>query len=480
MPDDVLAPDLCVIGAGSAGLSVAAGAVQMGASVVLIERGEMGGDCLNAGCVPSKALLAAAKQAEAMRTGAKFGVTPVEPEIDFAAVQAHVQGVIAEIAPHDSQERFEGLGVTVIRAAAKFVGPDAVEAGGRTIRARRFVVATGSRPKAPPIPGLADTPYLTNETLFAPAALAGARALPRRLLIVGGGPIGMEMAQAHRRLGAEVTVLEASTALGRDDPALAAVVLARLRTEGVEIRERTAVARIDHADGRFMATLADGAAIEGDQLLVAAGRAPDLAPLDLEAGGIDFDAKGLVVDARLRSRSNRRVYAAGDAAGGYQFTHVAGYHAGVVIRNTLFRLPAKAEHKAVPWVTYTDPELAQVGLTEAAARARHGEGVQVLESAFAENDRARAERRTDGLVKIVLDRRGRVLGAGIVGQGAGDLIVPWALAVAKRERIGRLAGAILPYPTRSEASKRAAGAYYTPRLYSPKVRKIVKFLSHFG
>lgn len=469
-----LKPDLCVIGAGSAGLSIAAGAVQMGASVVLIERGEMGGDCLNYGCVPSKALLAAASQAAAMRAGAKFGVAPVEPEVDFEQVMDHVADVIAGIAPHDSQERFEGLGVEVIRAAAKFVGPDAVEAGGRTIRARRFVVATGSSPKTPPIHGLADIPFLTNETIFEN------RRLPDHLLIVGGGPIGMEMAQAHRRLGARTTVLEAGRAFGRDDPELSAVVLERLRAEGVNIREGVSIVAAAHDADGYRMELADGEALRGSHLLVAAGRMPNLASLELEAANVSYDGRGIHVDRRLRSTSNKKVFAAGDVAGPLQFTHVAGYHAGVVIQNALFRLPAKADHKTVPWVTYTDPELGQVGLTEAEARERHGDDIRVLRAPFADNDRARAERREDGLLKVMTTKRGKVLGVSVVGKGAGDLLAPWALAIGRGDKVDRIARSIMPYPTRSEASKRAAGSFYTPKLYSERTRKFVRFLSKFG
>lgn len=469
-----LTPDLCVIGGGSAGLAIAAGAVQMGASVVLAERGEMGGDCLNYGCVPSKALLAAAKQAQTLRDGAKFGVTAVEPAVDFAAVMDHVHGVIAAIAPHDSQDRFEGLGVTVLRSSARFIAPDAVEVDGRIVRARRFVVATGSRPTAPPIPGLDRLPYLTNETVFQN------RTLPSRLLIVGGGPIGMEMAQAHRRLGAEAAVLEAMTPLNKDDPELAAVALDRLTAEGVDIRAGAAIVRAAHDETGFKLELEDGETLTGSHLLIAAGRAPNLEDLNLEAADVAYGRGGVEVDRRLRSRTNRKVFAAGDVAGALQFTHVAGYHAGVVIQNALFRLPATADHGAVPWVTYTDPELAQVGLTEAQARAEIGDAATVLRAPFAENDRAQAERRTDGLVKLVIGKRGRIVGAGVVGAGAGDLIPTLAMAVARREKASRLARAILPYPTRSEAIKRAAGAYFTPRLYSARTRRIVRFLASLG
>lgn len=474
MASPELTPDLCIIGAGSAGLSIAAGAVQMGASVVLIERGEMGGDCLNYGCVPSKALLAAAKQAETLRRGEKFGVAAVEPSVDFAAVMAHVRDVIAGIAPHDSQERFEGLGVTVIREEARFADRETVVAGDATIKARRFVIATGSHATAPPIDGLAETPYLTNETIFENDVL------PDRLLIIGGGPIGMEMAQAHRRLGAEVVVLEAFKPLGKDDPELAQVVLDQLEAEGVQIKAGIGIENVAHAEEGFAVRLEGGETVTGSHLLVAAGRAPNLEALDLEKAGVAFGRQGVEVDARLRSKTNKRVFAAGDAAGALQFTHVAGYHAGVVIQNALFRLPSKAKHDAVPWATYTDPELAHVGLTEADARKAHGDDIKVLRAKFEENDRARAERRTDGLLKLVTAKNGKVLGATIVGQGAGELIGGWSMAISGGDKVNKFAQSIMPYPTRSEISKRAAGAFYTPKLYSDWTMRIVRFLSRFG
>ncbi|MBM3614191.1 MAG: dihydrolipoamide dehydrogenase, partial [Alphaproteobacteria bacterium] len=332
----ILIPDLCVIGAGSGGLSLAAGAVQMGARVVLIEGAEMGGDCLNTGCVPSKALLAAGKAAEAMRSGAAFGITPVEPTIDFAAVKDHVAGIIAAIAPHDSQERFEGLGVTVLRDWARFISPREVKAGETIVRARRFVIATGSHAAIPPVPGVEEVPYLTNETIVA------LRDRPDHLLILGGGPIGMEMAQAHRRLGCRVTVIEAARALGRDDPDCAAVLLAALRAEGVEIIEGQGVVRLRRVPQGVEAVLADGQVLTGSHLMVAAGRKPAIERLNLEAGGIAHSRSGVTVGANLRSTTNRRVYAMGDVAGGLQFTHVAAAHAGVLIRQILLGLPAKA------------------------------------------------------------------------------------------------------------------------------------------
>ena len=468
---DPLTCDLCVIGAGAAGLSVAAGASQMGANVVLIEAGTMGGDCLNTGCVPSKALLAAGQAAADIRAAARFGVSAAEPAVDFAAVHAHVHDVIAGIAPHDSVERFEGLGVRVIQARARFTGPDRVEAGGVEIKARRFVLATGSSPIVPPIPGLADVPYLTNETVF------DLRQCPAHLLIIGGGPIGLELAQAHRRLGAEVTVLEMARFFGRDDPETAALALARLRQEGVVLHEETRVAAVK-TDGDGITLDCGDFEVSGSHVLIATGRRADTDGLGLEAAGIAFTSQGITVDKGLRT-SNRRVYALGDAVGSYPFTHVAGYHAGIVLRRALFRLPAKVDTRAIPWVTYTDPEVAQVGLTEAEARERHPD-CRVLRASFADNDRARAERRSDGLIKVVVDRRGRVLGASIGGAHAGELIQIWVMMVARRRPIRDMASLILPYPTLSEAGKRAAGEWYTASLFSGRTRRLVRLLLRLG
>ncbi|MDX1422480.1 MAG: FAD-dependent oxidoreductase [Kiloniellales bacterium] len=472
---EILRPDICVIGAGSAGLSVAAGASQMGAETVLIERALMGGDCLNYGCVPSKSLLAAAKAAAFHRSTAAMGVTYDPPRVEFPAVRRHVEGVIAGIAPTDSEARYEGLGVTVLRTEAKFVGPGEVTAGGRRIQARRFVVATGSRPVVPSLPGLDEVDHLTNETVF------GLDAAPAHLIVVGGGPIGCELSQAFARLGSRVTVVELASILPNDDPELAELVRLGLRAEGVRLMERTqaAAVRRDGA-GLVLEVERDGEreSLAGDALLLAVGRRPVVEGLDLDAAGIAHDRKGIKVDRRLRS-SNRKVFAAGDVAGGFQFTHVAGYHAGVVLKNALFRWPAKVDDRAVPWVTYTDPELAHVGLGEAAARERHGD-IRILRWPFAENDRARCERRTDGLVKVVTTPRGRVLGASIVGAHAGELIQPWVLALSQKLGVGAVAQMIAPYPTLGEASKRAAGSFYTAKLFSERTRWLVRLLAKLG
>jgi len=467
----VIEADLCVIGAGSGGLSVAAGAAQMGAAVVLIEKHRMGGDCLNTGCVPSKALIAAAHAAHTVRAGLRFGVNGNAPAIDFARVHAHVHGVIAAIAPHDSVERFEGLGVTVIRAAAHFTGPDEVEAGGERIRARRFVVATGSLPAVPPLPGLEAVPFLTNETVF------GLTECPSQLVVVGGGPIGVELAQAFRRLGASVTVLEVGTILSRDEPEAVAVLRARLVAEGVDLRERTKVASVARSANGIAVMLGDGGTVEGTHLLLATGRRPNFAGLGLEAAGIAATERGITVDRGLRT-TNRRVFAIGDVAGGPQFTHIAGYHAGLVIRSALFGLPVRADYAALPWVTYVDPELAHVGLTEAEARGA-GHAVSVLVEPLAGNDRAQAEAATEGLAKIVLGRRGRILGATIVAPRAGELIGLWGLAIQRRLGIGAIAASLAPYPTLGEISKRVAGKHYAPVLFGPRTRRIVGLIQRF-
>ena len=469
--------DICVIGAGSGGLSVAAGAVQMGASVALFERGKMGGDCLNYGCVPSKALLAAGHAAAHYGHTSQFGVAGGSADVDFAAVNDHVHGVIAGIAPHDSVERFEDLGVEVYQEGARFAGPrEVIGENGTKVRARRFVIATGSSPAVPPIPGLDAVDYLTNETVF------NLRERPEHLIVVGGGPIGLEMSQAHRQLGAKVTVLEAMQIMGPDDRDLVAVVRARLEGEGIAIHEGAKVVSVAAADGGVTVSCEhDGKsfAVTGSHILVAAGRAPNLSSLNLDAAGIVHDKRGIEVDARLRT-TNKRVFAVGDVAGKYQFTHIAGYHAGVVIRNILFRLPAKLNYDAVPWVTYTDPELANVGMTEKDAREAYGDDVRVLTAEFAENDRARTERRTDGFVKAVVGRKGRILGAGIVGPHAGEIIQPWILAISQKMKIGAMAQMIAPYPTLGEINKRAAGTYYTPSLFSDRTRKIVRLLAKLG
>ena len=464
----ILRPDLCVIGGGSGGLSVAAGAAQMGARVVLFEGGKMGGDCLNYGCVPSKALLAAAKAAKAAGGNPAMGIGG-KATVDFKAVKKHVRQVIAGIEPHDSPERFRGLGVEVVEDYARFVSPRQVMGGGLAVEAKYTIVATGSSAFIPPIPGLDKTPFHTNETIFADTTLPG------HLVVIGGGPIGVEMAQAHRRLGAKVTLVEAAPSIMiRDDKALVDILRQRLLDEGINIIEGAGVTGVSGQKGKVSVDVDGHGSIKGSHLLVAVGRRANLDRLDLEAAGIETERGAIVTDRRLRT-SNRRVFAIGDAAGRQQFTHIAGYHAGIVVRNALFRLPAKIDDKAVPWVTYTDPELAHVGLTEAEAGNRSIATTRI-EADLADNDRARAELRTEGKVVALTDKRGRIIGASILAPGAGEMIQPWILAIASGQKIGTMASMISPYPTMGEASKRAAGSYFTPTLFSEKTKRLVRLL----
>jgi pyruvate/2-oxoglutarate dehydrogenase complex dihydrolipoamide dehydrogenase (E3) component len=472
---DILKTDICVIGAGSGGLSVAAAAAAFGVPVILVEKGKMGGDCLNYGCVPSKTLISIAKKAHTIRHADQYGLTTIPPVVDFANVRARIQDVIATIAPHDSEERFTGLGVKVLRGAARFTGPDQIEVNGQTIRARRFVIATGSSAFVPPIPGLADIAYLTNETIF------DLDILPRHLMIVGGGPIGLELGQAFRRLGSRVTVLEAARALAKDDPELSAVVLSGLRDEGVVIHENTKVLAVGNDEAGISLTLdtpTGQTMVAGSHLLVAAGRAPNVAGLNLEAAGVAYDRRGITVGADLRT-TNRKIYAIGDVSGGLQFTHVASYHAGLIIQDMLFRLPARENRGIIPWATFTEPELAHVGLTEAEAKAQH-DGVTVLRWPFSGNDRAVAEGDTQGLIKIMVDRRSRILGVSIAGTGAGDQIGQWAIALANKFTLKNIRSTIAPYPTRSEVGKRAAMTYYAPLANKTLIRWLIRFLRQFG
>ncbi len=467
--------DICIIGAGSGGLAVAASTVLLGMKVVLIEKHLMGGDCLNTGCVPSKALIAAARRAHNMRTAGQFGILPVEPQVDAAAVNDHIKSVIAGIARNDSVERFTGMGVEVIQAPARFRDKNTVEAGDTLIKAFRFVIATGSSPDVPVIPGLDKIPYLTNESLFDLRQPIG------HLVVIGGGSVGMELAQAYLRLGSQVTVLEGLKALGRDDPELSDVVLKHVRAEGLVVREGARVERVSGWPGAVQVTIATPEGpetIEGTHLLIAAGRKPNVQDLNLEASGIKYDKRGIMVSPGLAT-SNRRVFAIGDVIGGQQFTHVANYHAGIVFRRALFRLPAKVRTELIPWVTFTDPELAQVGLTEDQARQKHG-AVQIFRWPYHENDRAHAERATGGFVKVVTDRKGTILGAGIAGAEAGELIQIWSLAISQGLKITAMTQWVAPYPTLGEISKRAAMGTYALSAGKPIVRKVVGLLRKLG
>ncbi len=465
--------DLCVIGAGMAGLSVAAGASQLGLKVVLCEQGKTGGSHLHDADVPSKALIAAAAAAQAAREAGRFGVQMQGPPVvDYAAVRAHVRRTIAAIAPDHSMARLDGLGVRVIAAPARFVSPARVEAGGFEIAARRFVIATGSRPALPPVPGLDRISCLTNETLF------DLDTRPEHLLVIGGGATGCELAQAHARLGTKVTLVETATLLSGEDAEAVAVVRRALKRDGVELHEGTRVLRIERHAVANVAVLGDAAGNETplacSHILLAAGRLANIDALGLDVAKIEAGPNGIVVDERLFT-TNRAVLALGDCAGGPKSTHVAGWHAGIAIRNLCFRMRAKADASAIPRVTFTAPELAQVGLTEAQAHAA-GIGLRLARWPFFGNDRAQATGEGEGFVKIVADAKGRVRGATLVGARAGELLAPWIAAVAQRRKLSAISGDVMPYPTLSETGRRAAGASFAAKLFSPGTRRLVRFL----
>ena len=465
--------DLCIIGAGAGGLSIASGAAQLGRSVVLYEVGEMGGDCLNHGCVPSKALIAAGKHAHAFSTGGPFGVAPNAPNVDFKAVKAHIKGVIETIAPVDSQERFEDLGCIVIRERASFKDKNTIESATTITKAKRIVIATGSRASAPPIPGLKDTPYLTNEGIFTVSEL------PKKLLIIGSGPIGLELGQAFSRLGSKVEIIDIAPPLGRNEPEHVKTLVESLEAEGIVFHAPVNTKKIRKTKTGVAIDLEGGKKLTGTHLLVAAGRKPVTDGLNLEVAGIKTNRRGIVTDTTLRT-SNKRVFAVGDVSGRGGLTHAAGHHAGIIIKNFYFVpfFKASAETNNMPAVIYTQPELASIGMSEKAARDKYND-IRTVHWEFEENDRAIAERTTDGDVKIIARKNGQILGASIVGEGAGELLQIIGLAMSNKMKIIAFTKLISPYPSRGEAVKRAASSWYTEAVFSPKSRKLAALMAKF-
>lgn len=445
--------DICVIGGGAAGLVVAAGGASLGAKVALIENRKLGGDCLNYGCVPSKTLLHTARVAHRMREAGRFGLQVSAPGVDVGAVMRHVREVIATIGVHDSPERFRGMGVDVIFGNGQFSSSEAFEIQGRRVTARSYVIATGSRPAIPSVNGLEQVPYLTNESVFSLS-----EPVPR-LIVMGGGPIGVEMAQAFARLGSDVALIEsAPQILPREDTDMASAVEESLRRDGVELWMDCTARSIEGAAGDLHIEIdtADnrGHALKGSHLLVAAGRRANIGNLGLEHAGVSVANGYIKTDRRLRTTA-RRIYACGDVVGPYQFTHVAEHHAGVVLRNAIFRLPAKTEQRVIPWCTFTDPELARVGISEQEANDR-GVAHHVYAFPFRDIDRARTDAEPDGLAKIITDPRGRLLGAALAGPHAGELIHEYVLAVARRMKAADLSGIIHIYPTLAQINRRVA------------------------
>ena len=458
--------DVIVIGAGAAGLTAAGGTALFGLKAVLIEGHKMGGECLNNGCVPSKALITAAKRAAEARTETRHGVTLAPPQVDWAGVMDHVHDAIAHIEHHDSVETFEGMGVEVIKGWARVTGEHSVRVEGRTLTAPRIVIATGSKPAVPPIEGLHAVPYLTNENLFELPEQ------PDHLVIIGGGVIGMEMAQAFRRLGSAVTVINPGALMSRDDPDSVAVVRGVMEAEGVRFVDGK-VARVEGSAGAIRATveLSQGGSetIDGSHLLVAVGRKANCHGFGLEELGVEIGKNGLVTDARRRT-SVKSIYAIGDCRDGPRLTHVSGYEGSNVALEIVTGLPTKVDYKALPWVTFTEPEVAQIGLTEREAREAHGDKVTVVRQEFSENERATAEGATIGHMKLVLKGK-TVLGVSIVGKNAGELLLPFTQIITGKANTFALGSAVISYPTRSEISKAAAFAAWEPTVFGALPKK---------
>lgn len=467
----IINTDFCVVGAGSGGLSFAAGCVQMGGSVVLLEKGKMGGDCLNYGCVPSKSLIYASKFANEIKKSINVGWNNNKiSKVDFKKVHDHIHNVISKIEPHDSVERFESLGVNVIKEEGFFLDENHVETKSYIIKAKRFIISTGSSPFIPNINGLDLVPFYTNENIF------DLTELPEHLVVIGGGPIGIELASAFNRLGSKATVLSASKILPKDDVEITSLLKAKLIGEGIDIHENIKINNVskegDLCRVDYECEDGNGLEIKSSHLLIATGRKPNITSLNLHKAGINFSEKGICVGKNLKT-SNPKVYAIGDCIGGYQFTHVAGYHAGIAIRNSIFHLGAKIQTHAIPWVTYTDPEIAHVGVTE---QQISDNNYKILKMNFSDNDRAQTECKTEGMIKVIVTKKGKILGATIFGPSAGELIYPWVIAMQNNMNISVIASSIAPYPTLSEINKRVAGQFYTEKLYGSFMNKIVKFI----
>jgi pyruvate/2-oxoglutarate dehydrogenase complex dihydrolipoamide dehydrogenase (E3) component len=478
--DEPLRPDLCIIGAGAAGLSVAAAAAAFGVRTVLVEKSEMGGECLHTACIPSKALIAAARLAKWPALAPRVAQERVPPILEHQRVLAHVNGVIADIAPADSAARYKALGVEVIKAEAAFIDRATVKVGETLIKARRFVIASGAQPAIPEIAGLDAVSYLTNETVFALSER------PRHLLVIGAGSVGSELGQAFRRLGSEVTLFDSARLLPREDAEVAGIVRGAFERDGVRLHESIKLAAVAATTDGVRLHYSDQASAPrqatGTHLLIAAGRMPRTKGLGLEEGWIKFDASGIIVDHGMRT-SNPRVFAIGDCVGGefggWRFTHAASLQANLVIRSAFFRLPSRFDPLLVPRVTFTDPEVASVGLSEDEARAKHG-AIRICRFALGETDRARAEGEREGLVKLIASPNGRLFGAAICGRAAGEMIPLWTLALKEKMKLSKIASLVTPYPTLSEASRRAALEFYTPLAQRPLVRRLLGVLRKFG
>jgi pyruvate/2-oxoglutarate dehydrogenase complex dihydrolipoamide dehydrogenase (E3) component len=441
--------DVVIIGGGSGGLVVASAAAQLNAKVALVEKDRLGGDCLWFGCVPSKSFLHASRVAHEVKTSSRFGIYSTPPDIQFSEAMGHVQQAISNIQPNDSPERFESLGVEVIFGEGEFKDQSTFTVNGRDLQARAFVVSTGSRPKVPPIEGIEQAGFLTNEQVFS------LKERPESLAVIGAGPIGCELGQAFHRLGSQVTMISSRDhILPKEDPEAAKVVEQQLEADGVNLIRGKRAQKVEVIDGKKHLWVGDEKVVV-DEILVSSGRVPNVGSLNLEAAGVNYNHQGVAVNQKLQT-SNKRIYACGDVIGGYQFTHVAGYEAGVVVQNALFFPSAKADYRVIPWATFTEPELARVGLTEEQARERYGNEFEVLKQEFADVDRAQAEGATAGFAKIITTPKGQILGAHLVGPSAGELIHEVILAMKNKLPVSALTGMIHIYPTLSEVNSKAA------------------------
>jgi pyruvate/2-oxoglutarate dehydrogenase complex dihydrolipoamide dehydrogenase (E3) component len=470
---EVIKPDLCVIGAGAGGLDAAAGAALLGKSVVLVERGSFGGARLKA-VVPSKALIAAARMAHQIADADALGLTVARPEINVDKLRGYVERVTGALAPDSTKERFAALGVRVVTGAAHFINGRRLAVGDAIeVRAQHYVIATGSLPTLPAIPGLSEVPYLNEVPYLTEESILALAELPARLVVIGAGVVGLELAQAFRRLGATVTVIDQGEPLAQEDPECARAVVDALVREGVEMRTGVAIDKAAKTADGVRLTFGDGS-VEGSHLLIAGSRRANVEGLALDNAQVDVGPGGIVVDAALRT-SNRRIYAIGEVTGAPPFVHVARHHAGLVLRSIVLRRSLRLRPETLPRVVFTDPELAHVGLTEAEAAARRIT-VRVLRWPFHENDRAHIEGTTRGHLKILTSRGGRVLGVTIVGASAGELIAPWALALGRGLDIRAMAGILLPYPTLGDTGHRAATTYLTLAFRRTWVERISSFV----
>lgn len=466
--------DMGVIGGGAAGLTVSSGAAQLGAKTILIEKeSELGGDCLHFGCVPSKTLIKSAHIYHLMKNATSYGLPAVDvPPVDFRKVSDRIREVIATIQKHDSEERFCGLGAKVKFGDARFVDEHTVDMGGKRYSAKKWVIATGSSPVAPPIPGLAETPFITNKEIFY------LDQLPASMIVLGAGPIGIEMSQAFNRFGTRVVVVDrADQILIKEDKTMADMVMNVMAAEGVHFELSAAIASVKKNGREKEVVITDQKGetrnLKADMILVAMGRGANVKDLGLEDIGVTFNGQGIEVDNRLRT-SQKHIFAAGDVNGGYQFTHAAGYEGGIVVSNAIFHLPRKVDYTHLPWCTYTDPELASIGMNRKAAEAV-GIQTKIWEEEFKDNDRSLAEGEKIGRIRLIVDEKEKPLGVQILGPRAGDLISEWVAALNGNVKLSTIAGAIHPYPTMGEINKKVVGSLFAPKIFSEKVQKGLKF-----